>query len=57
VTDDDMNASLEVDILKEELLSTLQYLKKGKILGLDGFLVEFFMGFYNHIKEDMSKVV
>jgi hypothetical protein len=52
-----MNVSLEVDIIEEEILSTLSSLKKGKISGLDGLTIEFYLGFYDILKEDILKVV
>jgi hypothetical protein len=47
---ENMNNNLEVEVSKEEVRSTLFYLKRGKCLGSDGLTVEFYVGFYDLIK-------
>lgn len=47
---EDMNASFEEAIPKEKLFSMLSSPKKGKSLGLDGLIVESYLGLYDHIK-------
>jgi hypothetical protein len=44
-------------ISKGEILSTLTSFQKSKSLGSNGLIVEFFLGFFNLIKEDLLKVV
>lgn len=44
-------------ILLEELERIVFHMRKGKSLGPDGFLVEFFQGFWDIIKLDLLEVV
>ena len=52
-----MNDSLNQEFSEEELNNILHSFQKSKIPGLDGFTLEFFLGFYDLIKEDILKVV
>jgi hypothetical protein len=54
---EDMNSSLEVEISEVELKETLFSLKHGKIPGPNGLSIEFYIGFFNLVKEDLLKVV
>jgi hypothetical protein len=54
---DEVNESLLAEIEEEEVLATLEAFQISKILGLDGLSVEFFLGFYDLIKEDLLKTV
>jgi hypothetical protein len=45
------------EVGKEELLCILQSFQKDKILGLDGLPMEFFLGCYDFIGEDLRRVV
>lgn len=53
----EMNGHLMGDISLEELEGTIFQMKKGKELGPDGFLVEFFQEFWDIIKLDLLAVV
>jgi hypothetical protein len=44
---------LEEKVTKVELLVSLSSMNNGKILGPNGFIVEFFKHFYDLIKEDL----
>ena len=52
-----MNEELTKDIMEEEIQKVLHSFQKGKSLGPDGFTLEFFLGFYDKIKEDILEVV
>ena len=54
---DEMNEELTKEISEEEIRHTLHSFQKGKISGLDGFTVEFYLGFYDLIKKDILEVV
>lgn len=45
------------EVLKQELKSILVSFKRDKILGPDGWLVEFFISFYDLLKEDLIRVI
>jgi len=45
-----MNLKLEVEVTKEEMKVVLASFKKAKILGLDGWTIEFFFGFYDMLE-------
>ena len=51
-----MNEELTKEIMEEEIQQVLHSFQKGKSLGLDGFTLEFFLGFYDKIKEDLLAV-
>ena len=52
-----MNAELTKEITEEEVNLILHSFQKGKSLGLDGFTLEFFLGFYDLLKKDILEVV
>jgi hypothetical protein len=52
-----MNMSLQEEIIEKEILATLSSFKKGKILGPDGMIVEFYLGFYEFLKDEILKVI
>jgi hypothetical protein len=54
---DDMNLALEVEVTESKLQSTLLSMKKDKSLGPNGFTIEFYIGFYELLKDDLLKVV
>ena len=54
---EEMNEELSKDILEEDIKQVLQSFQKGKILGPNGFTLEFFLGFYELIKGDLLVVV
>jgi hypothetical protein len=51
------NQALIKEVGKEELYQTLLSFQKDKSLGLDGLLVEFFLGCYEFIEEYLQRVV
>eukprot|EP01018_Ginkgo_biloba_P003770 Gb_15008 [translate_table: standard] len=51
------NASLLEEVSKDELQTVLHSFQKGKSPGLDGWTVEFFLGFYEVIEEDLMSVI
>jgi hypothetical protein len=53
----DMNKLMEEEVIEVEVLATLSSMQKGKILGPDGITVEFYIGFYDLLKDDFLKVV
>jgi hypothetical protein len=54
----EMNESLQVEIFFEgEVLAILESFQKRKSLGLNVLSVEFFLGFYDLIKEYLLKIV
>jgi hypothetical protein len=57
VITEEMNISMEEELTKVEVLVTLSCMQKGNIPCLDGFSIEFFIIFYNLIKEVLLKVV
>ena len=48
-----MNEELTKEIPEEEINYTLHSFQKGKIHGLDGFTLEFYLGFYEMMKKDL----
>ena len=46
MVNDKMNKNLAEEVTKEELEKIVQSFKKGNSLGLDGFTIEFYQGFY-----------
>jgi hypothetical protein len=52
-----MNRALTEKVTKEEVHDTLFSMQKGRVIGLDGLIVEFYVGFYDLIKEYILKVV
>lgn len=52
---EDMNKVEEVT--EEEVLGSLSSMKKGESSGHDGLFVQFYMGFYDLLKEDLFKIV
>ena len=54
---DEMNQELTKEISEEEIRNTMHSFQKGKILGHDGFTMEFYPGFYDLIKKDLLEVV
>ena len=54
---DEMKQDLMKEVTEEELAKILASFQKGKIPSPDGFTVEFFLGFYDLIKDDLLKVV
>ena len=54
---DEMNEELTKEVTEEEIRYTLHSFQKGKSLGPDGFIVEFYIGFYDLIKKDILQVV
>ena len=53
----EMNEELIKEVTEEEIRHILHSFQKGKIPGLDGFTVEFYIGFYDLIKKDILEVV
>ena len=53
----EMNEDLTKDITEEEIQQVLHSFQNDKSPGPDGFTLEFFLGFYDKIKEDMLAVV
>ena len=53
----EMQQDLMEEMSKEELNRTISSFQKGKSLGPDGFTLEFFLGFYESVKDDLLKVV
>ena len=53
----EMNEELTKEVSEEEIRHTLHSFQKGKSLGPDGFIVEFYIGFYDLIKKDILEVV
>ena len=45
------------EVIKEEHRKIISTFQKGKSPGPDGFTLDFFLGFYNLIKEDILEVV
>jgi hypothetical protein len=54
---EEMNDVMEVEIIENELESTLFATWKGKIPGPDGIMVEFYIGFFEILKDVLPKVV
>ena len=52
-----MKEDLLKEVTKEELNSVINSFQKGKILGPDGFTLEFFQGFYDMLKRDLLEAV
>jgi len=53
----EMNQELAEEVTEAELLISLSSMKNGKIIGLDGFTIEFFKHFYDLIKEDLLMTI
>jgi len=51
------NQALLEEVGKEELYQTLQSFQKGKTHGPEGLPMEFFLGYYDFIEEDLRRVV
>jgi hypothetical protein len=51
-----MNDALHEEISNKDILSTLSSFQKGKSSGLDGLTVEFYLGLYDLLKDDILKV-
>jgi len=51
------NQNLMEEVGREELLTTLQSFQKYKSLGPYGLLVEFFLGHFDFVNEDLRKVI
>jgi len=51
-----MNDALHEEISNKDILSTLSSFQKGKSSGLDGLTIEFYLGLYDLIKDDILKV-
>ena len=49
--------SLMMEVSEKELLEVLDSFQKGKSPGLDGWLIEFYLGFYDLLGSDILKVV
>ena len=45
------------EVIEEELRNIVSTFQRGKSLGPDGFTLEFFLGFYDLIKDDLLMVV
>ena len=52
-----MNEELTKEITKDDIQQVLHSFQKGKSPGPNGFTLEFFLGFYDKIKEDILEVV
>jgi len=48
---------MEAKVIGEELKYILRSFKKEKILGLDGYMVEFYLGFYEFSEKDLLRVI
>ena len=57
VIDQDMNGHLEVEVSKDELRVVLFAFKKEKRPDLDGWIVEFYLGFYVLLEDEILRVV
>ena len=53
----EMNEEITKEISEEEVNHLLHSFQKGESTGLDGFTLEFYLGFYDCIKEDILKLV
>jgi hypothetical protein len=52
-----MNLAFQEEVGELEILSALSSFQKCKISGLDGLTVEFYIGFFDLLKDDLFKVV
>ena len=52
-----MNASLEAKVKNEDLKGVLLSFKKDKSNGLDDWTVEFYLGYYELLEEEILRVV
>ena len=52
-----MNEELTKEFSEEEISKTLHSFLKGKNPGPDGFTLEFYLGFYDMMKNDILEVV
>jgi hypothetical protein len=52
-----MNTIMEVEVIGEELKSILGSFKKEKILGPNGWTMEFYLGFYEFLEKDLLHVI
>jgi hypothetical protein len=57
VVSNEMNQDLEEEVSEAEVLAALNYMKNGKIPRLDDLTIEFFISFYEMVKEEFLKVV
>ena len=55
--DTEENSELMGEVTMEELKATLHSFQKDKSPGLDGWTIEFFLGFFDILGEDLLKVV
>ena len=53
----DENHSLMEEVLEEELKCVLKSFQKDKILGQDGWMIEFFLELYDLLGQDLLHVV
>jgi hypothetical protein len=54
---DEMNEIMESEVTKEELKVVLGNFKKAKSPGPDGWIVEFFLGFYDFLEDEFLRVI
>jgi hypothetical protein len=54
---EEMNESLRDEVQEGEILAMLEAFQKSNRLGLDGLTVEFFLGFYDLVKEYLLKII
>jgi hypothetical protein len=52
-----MNNKMEAPITKDELKEVLAGFKNSKSLGSDGWTMEFYIGFYDLLEEEILRVV
>jgi hypothetical protein len=55
--DEENNQNIFAEVTKTKLRDTMQRFQKDKILGLDGWTIEFYLGFFNLIGKDIVKVI
>jgi len=55
--DDEDRESLMTPVTKHELLVVMKTFQKGKSLGLDGWTIELFLGFFDLLGDEILKVV
>ena len=53
----EMNEDLSKEVSEEEIRYTRHSFQKGKIPGPDGFTIDFYLGFYDLMKNDILEVV
>ena len=54
---EDLNQVMEVDVTEAKVLATLTSMYKGNTPLPDGLTIEFFIDFYDFLKDDLLKVV